>query len=109
MALLFLTAWNDPVAADGVNWQVRRGEEVQVVAVRWPRIYRICLYSEMFAMQSTFEPEVRTLDAVHQLKLASPPNTVRCIDIEAKTITIVGGGDASGSDDVAFGTYELVP
>ncbi len=63
----------------------------------------------MFGMKTTFEPTVRTLAGVHELKLARSPNTVRCIDIEAKRIEIVGGRKASDPEKVAFGTYELIP
>ena len=108
-ALVALIAHAERAEAQSVEWQVHEGEVIQIVSLNSARIYRICLYSEMFGVKTTFEPTVRTLAGVHELKLAHSPNTVRCIDIEAKRIEIVGGRNASDPKKVAFGTYELIP
>jgi len=95
--------------AESVEWLVHEGEVVQIVALNSARIYRICLYAEMFGTKTTLEPKVRTLAGVADLKLPHAPNTFRCIDIEAKRLEIVGGGKAGDPKKVAFSTYELMP
>ena len=105
---LVLTTCASAALADAVEWQIHEGELILIAFLNSPRVYRICLYTEMYETKTTFEPRVRTLAGAHELKLPHPPNTSRCIDIEAKRIEIVGGDKATDPKRIAFGTYEIV-